>query len=87
MRKKVKGAFKKVGTLNIVLIFIFVFFLCFNHEMLTIFKQQGEIPQEYAISVVTLMLGECGFCGWIKTSKEKTKRYKEEQNNEEQIDE
>lgn len=77
-RQKRKGVFKrfkesisKVNKLNIVLIFVGLFFVWFNYQMLEIFKSYGSIPETYACAVIAATIGECGICGWIKTNKDK----------------
>lgn len=68
-REKIKGFFKKISTLNIILVVVFAIFLWFNKQMIDIYRMTGNIPETYACAVVAALLGECGFCGWIKTSK------------------
>ena len=68
---KIKAGFSKVGTLNIVLIFVGVFFVWFNSRLLEIFLVTGSIPETYACAVIAATIGECGICGWIRTSKDK----------------
>lgn len=69
--KKIKEWFGKIGTLNIVLICVGLFFAWFNYQMLEIFKLCGAIPETYACAVIAATIGECGICGWIKTNKDK----------------
>jgi RsiW-degrading membrane proteinase PrsW (M82 family) len=77
--KKMKLLIGKIGTLNLILIIVGVFFLWFNWEMLEIFKEKDAIPETYACAVITATIGECGICGWIKTTKEKNKEKEEEE--------
>ncbi len=67
--KRIKKWIGKIGTLNIVLICIGLFFIWFNYQMLELFKLCGAIPETYACAVIAATIGECGFCGWIKTTK------------------
>lgn len=67
--KRIKEWIGKIGTLNIVLICVGLFFIWFNHQMLELFKLCGAIPETYACAVIAATIGECGFCGWIKTTK------------------
>ena len=71
----------RVGTLNIVLVVVFGFFLWFNHQILDLAKQGAAVPESYACAVIAATLGECGICGWIRTTKDK-RRDKEDKNNE-----
>lgn len=77
--EKMKLLIGKIGTLNLILIIVGVFFLWFNWEMLEIFKEKDAIPETYACAVVTATIGECGICGWIKTTKEKNKEKEEKE--------
>lgn len=76
---KLKRKIAKIGTLNIVLAFVFGIFLWFNFRMLQIYEAQGQIPETYACAVVAALLGECGFCGWIRTTKDRKREHKWEQ--------
>ena len=69
--KKLKRWLAKVGTLNIVLICVGGFFIWFNCQMLEIFKTQGTMPESYACAVIAATIGECGICGWIRTTKDR----------------
>lgn len=69
--KWIKEKISAIGTLNIVLFFVFCIFLYFNYQMLEIYKTMGSIPESYAIAVVGALIGECGFCGWIRTTKDR----------------
>lgn len=71
LRTKLKKLWGKIGTLNIVLIIVGVFFLWFNYRMIQMFELMGSIPESYACAVIAAVLGECGVCGWIRTTKDK----------------
>lgn len=75
---KLKTFWNKVGTLNVILVVVFILFLRFNAQMIEIYKLQGSIPETYAITVVGALIGECGICGWIRTTKDKRKHREEE---------
>lgn len=82
---KIKMFTKKIGTLNIILIVVGVFFIWFNWQMLDIFRVQGTIPETYACAVIAATIGECGICGWIRTNKDRWREHQweqEEKNNE-----
>lgn len=68
---KMIGKIKNMGTLNLILILVGVFFLWFNWQMLVIFRAQGSIPETYACAVIAATIGECGICGWIRTTKDR----------------
>lgn len=69
--KRFKEWLGRIGTLNIVLICVGLFFIWFNYQMLEMFKLAGSIPETYACAVIAATIGECGICGWIRTSKDK----------------
>ncbi len=77
--EKFKKAIAKIGTLNLVLILVGVFFLWFNYQMLDIFRQCTSIPETYACAVVAATIGEAGICGWIRTSKDRKREHQWEQ--------
>ena len=45
-----------------------------NWKMLAVFSQCGSAPESAWCALIAALLGECGICGWIKTSKEKHRR-------------
>ena len=69
--RRIKAWIQKIGTLNIVLVVVGAFFFWFNFQMLSIFREQGTIPETYACAVVAATIGECGICGWIRTTKDR----------------
>ena len=69
--KKIVTTVKKVGTLNLVLMFVGAFFIWFNWQMILVFRECGSMPETYACAVVAATIGECGICGWIRTNKDK----------------
>lgn len=60
---------EKIGTLNIVLMIVGAFFVWFNWQMIVTYRIQGAIPETYACAVIAATIGECGICGWIRTTK------------------
>lgn len=77
--KKIKEVISKIGTLNLILILVGVFFVWFNWQMLCIFQEQGMIPETYACAVIAATIGECGICGWIRTNKDRRREHQWEQ--------
>ena len=77
--KKMKEVICKIGTLDLILILVGVFFVWFNWQMLCIFREQGMIPETYACAVIAATIGECGICGWIRTNKDRRRERKWEQ--------
>lgn len=76
---KIKTFVNKIGTLNLILILVGVFFVWFNWQMLEIFRQYASIPETYACAVIAATIGECGICGWIRTNKDRKREYQWEQ--------
>lgn len=73
---KLKSYATKIGTLNLVLMFMFAFFIWFNWQMLITYRMYGSIPESYACAVVAATIGECGICGWIRTTKDRRQERK-----------
>ena len=73
--KNIKKAIGKVGTLNLVLILMFAFFIWFNWQMLCIFREYAAIPETYACAVIAATIGEAGICGWIRTTKDRKREH------------
>ncbi|MCD8198379.1 MAG: hypothetical protein LUE24_14665 [Lachnospiraceae bacterium] len=63
----------KFGTMNIILIIVGVSLLAFTIAMMWTFDTYGAIPDTLCTCVFTVLGGECGVMGWIKTSKEKNR--------------
>lgn len=76
MWSRFKAWLGRIGTLNIVLIIVGAFFVWFNWQMIVIFRAQGTIPETYACAVVAATIGECGICGWIRTTKDRHRERK-----------
>jgi hypothetical protein len=87
IKKLYTATIGKIGTLNLVLILVGVFFIWFNAQMLSIFRAYGSIPETYACAVVTATIGECGICGWIKTNKDRKREHDWEKQDNKAIDE
>ena len=84
--KKFKKIVAKVGTLNLVLILVFAFFIWFNWQMLEIFREYASIPETYACAVIAATIGEAGICGWIRTTKDKKREHQSEIKSETEVE-
>lgn len=84
--KTIKSFVAKVGTLNLILILVGAFFVWFNYEMLITFREYGNIPETYACAVVAATIGECGICGWIRTTKDRRQERKWEKEDQKKIE-
>ena len=69
--QRIREGVNKFGTLNIILVIVFAFFIIFHLQMLQLYKEFGSLPESYAIAVVGATIGEAGICGWIRTNKDK----------------
>ena len=71
--ERIMAIFGRIGTLNIVLICVFGYMIYINYTMIGMFNATGAAPETAWCALIAALLGECGICGWIKTSKEKNK--------------
>lgn len=69
--QRIRAKVSSFGTLNIILVIVFAFFIIFHLQMLDLYKTFGSLPETYAIAVVGATIGEAGICGWIRTNKDR----------------
>lgn len=62
---------KRLGALNIALICVFAYLIIINLQMMDLYQRCGSAPESAWCALIAALIGECGICGWIKTSKEK----------------
>lgn len=62
---------KSVGTMDKILVVIFICLVIFTAVMIRIFTVYGSVPDTLVTCVFAALGGECGIMGWIKTTKEK----------------
>lgn len=84
--ERLKTKLSKIGTLNIILMLVGVFFVWFNYRMLEMYLLMGSIPETYACAVIAATIGECGICGWIRTNKDKRQERQWTKEDQEEID-
>ena len=65
---------KKIGVMDIILVFIAVTLIVFSVVMIRTFWLYGAIPDTLCTCVFAVLGTECGAMAWIKTTKE---RYRE----------
>lgn len=80
--QRIRDKIKNFGTLNIILIIVFGFFIIFHLQMLQLYKTFGSLPESYAIAVVGATIGEAGICGWIRTTKDRQRQRRWDQEDE-----
>lgn len=68
-----------IGTMNVILIIVGVSLLAFTVAMIQLFREYGAVPDTLITCVFAALGGECGVMGWIKTTKERNKERKWEQ--------
>lgn len=70
-RKKFRRLINNLGTLNIVLACVFIYLIIINIQMLEVYRECGSAPESAWCALIAALVGECGICGWIKTTKDK----------------
>lgn len=60
---------KPLGTMDYILIIVFVSLVVFTIVMIDCFKKQYAIPDTLVTCVYATLGGECGIMGMIKTAK------------------
>lgn len=71
VRGKTKRKRKSVGTMNLILLIVFLCLVIFTVTMIWLFRVYGSVPDTLVTCVFATLGGECGILGWIKTTKEK----------------
>lgn len=67
---------KRLGAMDIILIFAAIVLLVFTAVMIYLFAVQGAIPDTLCTCVFAALGGEFGVMGWIKTNKDKLQNRK-----------
>lgn len=68
---KTKGRKKHMGTMDFILLIVFLCLTVFTIAMIKLFTVYGSVPDTLITCVFATLGGECGILGWIKTTKEK----------------
>lgn len=71
MQKRRNGKRNPIGTMDKILIVVFVCLVVFAVTMIWLFTVYGSVPDTLITCVFATLGGECGILGWIKTTKEK----------------
>ncbi len=64
----------KIGVMDFILAFTAVALIAFTALMAHIFMVYGSIPDTLCTCVFSVLGGECGIMGWIKTNKDKLQK-------------
>ena len=68
---KTKGRKKRMGTMDFILLIVFLCLMLSTIAMIAPFTVYGSVPDTLITCVFATLGGECGILGWIKTTKEK----------------
>lgn len=68
-----------IGVMDIVLIVVGISLLTFTISMVCLFREYGAVPDTLVTCVFATLGGECGIMGWIKTTKDRNRERKWEQ--------
>lgn len=74
----------RIGTMDVILVVVGVSLLAFTVAMIWIFREYGAIPDTLVTCVFAALGGECGVMGWIKTTKDRSRERKWEQEDKQQ---
>ena len=65
--------------MDVILVIVGISLLAFTVAMIQIFREYGAVPDTLVTCVFATLGGECGIMGWIKTTKDRNKERKWEQ--------
>ena len=68
---KTKDRKKHMGTMDFILLIVFLCLTVFTIAMIALFTVYSSVPDTLITCVFATLGGECGILGWIKTTKEK----------------
>lgn len=71
VNKKTKRKKKRIGTMDLILLIVFICLVIFTVTMIRLFQVYGSVPDTLVTCVFATLGGECGILGWIKTNKDK----------------
>ena len=71
VNKKTKRKKKRIGTMDLILLLVFICLVIFTVTMIRLFQVSGSVPATLVTCVFATLGGECGILGWIKTNKDK----------------
>lgn len=69
----------RLGVMDIILIVVGISLLTFTVTMIGIYRECGGVPDTLVTCVFATLGGECGIMGWIKTTKDRNKERRWEQ--------
>lgn len=66
-----RQAKKKMGTIDKILLILFIGLVIFVVKMIQLFEAYGMVPDTLITCVFAAIVGEVSITGWIKTTKER----------------
>ena len=69
----------RLGVMDVILIIVGISLLAFTITMVRIYRECGGVPDTLVTCVFATLGGECGIMGWIKTTKDRNKERRWEQ--------
>ena len=76
-----------LGMMDIILIVVGITLLAFTVTMIGIYRECGGVPDTLVTCVFATLGGECGIMGWIKTTKDRNKERRWEQEDKREVQE
>lgn len=70
---------RNIKVMDLILVIVGVSLLVFTIVMIQLFKVYGTVPDTLITCVFATLGGECGIMGWIKTTKDRNRERKWEQ--------
>lgn len=70
---------RNIKVMDLILVIVGVSLLVFTIVMIQLFKVYGTVPDTLITCVYATLGGECGVMGWIKTTKDRNRERKWEQ--------
>ena len=70
---------RNIKVMDLILLIVGVSLLVFTIVMIQLFKVYGTVPDTLITCVFATLGGECGIMGWIKTTKDRNRERKWEQ--------
>ena len=70
-KRTTRQAKKKMGTIDKILLILFIGLVIFVIKMIQLFEAYGMVPDTLITCVFAAIVGEVSITGWIKTTKER----------------
>ena len=70
---KAKGRKKRMGTMDFILLIVFLCLTVFTIAMIALFTVYGSVPDTLITCVFATLGGECGILGWIRPPRRRSR--------------